>query len=217
MLIFYYDLYGNPMKYATRGVAGALKQYIRIRWSNPDLHIGKDGKPAKYMSPKGSGVRFYFPQTIRDAFRERKHIDTLIIQEGEKKPKKHVSTALCLSAYKAYTTSGAHRRVLFKIFSILSRLARFAISYFCLIRTGTILVKIYKRGDDIDQRPTQFAKAAIKFKTYVRNPSQQRNLCRCMVPDTSRKRKKNEKGIDDLLAGTLKVRKTCCLPTFRKP
>ena len=25
MLIFYYDLYGNPMKYATRGVAGALK------------------------------------------------------------------------------------------------------------------------------------------------------------------------------------------------
>ncbi len=76
------------MKYATRGVAGALKQYIRIRWSNPDLHIGKDGKPAKYMSPKGSGVRFYFPQTIRDAFRERKHIDTLIIQEGEKKAEK---------------------------------------------------------------------------------------------------------------------------------
>lgn len=32
MLIFYYDLYGSPMRYASRGAAGALKPYIRIRW-----------------------------------------------------------------------------------------------------------------------------------------------------------------------------------------
>ena len=32
MLIYYYDLWGNTVQYATRGAAGSLKPYVRIRW-----------------------------------------------------------------------------------------------------------------------------------------------------------------------------------------
>jgi len=203
MLIFYYDLYGNPMKYATRGVAGALKQYIRIRWSNPDLHIGKDGKPAKYMSPKGSGVRFYFPQTIRDAFRERKHIDTLIIQEGEKKAEKACKHGIMSIGIQGIYNIGSAQEGLIQDLQYLVKACEIRNIVLLFDSDWDHLSKNLQPGDDIDQRPTQFAKAAIKFKTYVEtlhNKGTSVDVWFGHIKETE----KNEKGIDDLLVGTLK-------------
>ena len=88
MLIYYYDLWGNPVQYATRGAAGHLKPYIRVRWSNPALHLDKDGREVKYQTPKGAPTKFYIPQYIRTRFLKNAHIETLIVQEGEKKAEK---------------------------------------------------------------------------------------------------------------------------------
>lgn len=88
MLIYYYDLWGNPVQYATRGAAGSLKPYVRIRWSNPSLHLDKDGREIKYQTPKGAPTKFYIPQYIRERFLSETHIETLIVQEGEKKAEK---------------------------------------------------------------------------------------------------------------------------------
>ena len=38
MLIYYYRLDGTMEKYPSRGIRGALRDYIRVRWSNPSLH-----------------------------------------------------------------------------------------------------------------------------------------------------------------------------------
>lgn len=110
MLIYYYDLWGNPVQYATRGAAGSLKPYVRIRWSNPSLHLDKDGREIKYQTPKGAPTKFYIPQYIRERFLSETHIETLIVQEGEKKPKRHANMVSLLSAFKEFTISGMPRQ-----------------------------------------------------------------------------------------------------------
>lgn len=64
MMIYYIDLYGNQVKYASRGAAGALRPYIRMRWSNPDAHV-YNSRPTKYQTPKGAGLS----SISRSAFR----------------------------------------------------------------------------------------------------------------------------------------------------
>ena len=89
MLIYYYNLDGTMGMYPTRGARGALRPYIRIRWSNPALHTKEgDKRENKYMSPKDAPTRFYIPQKIRDLYNKSIPIETLVIQEGEKKAEK---------------------------------------------------------------------------------------------------------------------------------
>lgn len=203
MLIFYYDLYGSPMKYATRGAAGALKPYIRIRWSAPELHLGKDGRPSKYMSPKGSGVRFYFPQKIRDAFRERKHIDTLIIQEGEKKAEKACKHGIMSIGIQGIYNIGNAQEGLIQDLQYLVKSCEIKNVVLLFDSDWDHLHQNIEPGDNIDQRPTQFAKAAIKFKTYVETlhiHGASVDVWFGHINENSA----GEKGIDDLLTGSLK-------------
>lgn len=203
MLIFYYDLYGSPMKYATRGAAGGLKPYIRIRWSNPDLHLGRDGRPAKYMSPKGSGVRFYFPQKIRDAFRERRHIETLIIQEGEKKAEKACKHGIMSIGIQGIYNIGSAQEGLIQDLQYLVKNCEIHNVVLLFDSDWDHLHQNIQPGDDIDQRPTQFAKAAIKFKTYVET-LHNRGASVDVWFGHINENEAGEKGIDDLLTGTLR-------------
>lgn len=92
VIIEYYDLDGLPVRYVQkdnkRRAAGEMKEYYRIRWQFPEMHLDKDGKPFKYKSPRGSGTPIYIPEKIRTAFKSGTRIDRLYIQEGEKKAEK---------------------------------------------------------------------------------------------------------------------------------
>lgn len=203
MLIFYYDLYGSPMRYASRGAAGALKPYIRIRWSNPDLHLGQDGRPGKYMSPKGSGVRFYFPQKIRDAFKERRHIETLIIQEGEKKAEKACKHGIMSIGIQGIYNIGNAQEGLIQDLQYLVKNCEIHNVVLLFDSDWDHLSRNLEPGDDIDQRPTQFAKAAIKFKTYVETLHNRGSSVDVWFGHIN-ENENDEKGIDDLLVGSLK-------------
>ena len=100
MLIFYYDLNGRPMMFTPKG-ASKPRQYVRVRWSNPALHRGSNGKEMKYQTPAGASCRVYIPEKIRRLYKSKTHIDTLFLQEGEKKQRKPVNMECCLSVYKA--------------------------------------------------------------------------------------------------------------------
>lgn len=92
VIIEYYDLDGNPVKYELRdkrgNPAGKFREYFRVRWQFPDEHRDKTGRPAKYRSPYGTHTYIYIPQFIRDCVREGREIPHLFIQEGEKKAEK---------------------------------------------------------------------------------------------------------------------------------
>jgi len=88
MLIYYYDLDGNPVRFSEKGGKGSMRPYVRVRWSNPTLHTDANGKEIKYQTPKGVPCIFYIPEFIRQAYRNSEKIETLVIQEGEKKAEK---------------------------------------------------------------------------------------------------------------------------------
>lgn len=203
MLIHYFDLYGAPMKYAIRGRAGGLRNYVRVRWSVPNIHLGKDGKAMKYQSPKGSDARFYFPQRIRQAFADKEPIDTLIIQEGEKKAEKACKHGILSIGIQGIYNIGSKEAGLIQDLQYLAQTCQIKNIVLLFDADWNNLSSNLENGDTVDQRPNQFARAAIKFRTYVETL----HKVGCFVDVWFGHLNDNgtgEKGIDDLLAGSLK-------------
>lgn len=202
MLIYYYDLYGRQMKYASRGAAGALKPYIRVRWSNPELHL-INSRAVKYQTQKGAGIRFYITQILREAFQNGDHIETLIIQEGEKKAEKACKHGIMSLGIQGIYNIGNHQEGLISDLQYIVKK--------CGVRNVVLLFdsdwnhlhRNIQPGDDIDQRPNQFAKAAIKFKNYVETLHNQGVSIDVWFGHLN-ENENGEKGIDDLLTGSLK-------------
>ncbi len=58
MLIYYYRLDGTMEKYPTRGARGTLRDYIRVRWSNPSLHTPEgSSRENKYQTTAGAPTK----------------------------------------------------------------------------------------------------------------------------------------------------------------
>lgn len=205
MLIYYYDLWGNPVQYATRGAAGHLKPYIRVRWSNPALHLDKDGREVKYQTPKGAPTKFYIPQFIRTKFLKNTHIETLIIQEGEKKAEKACKHGIASVGIQGIYNIGNAETGLIQDLQYLVQQ--------CTIKNVVLLMdsdwdnlhRNIQIGDHVDQRPNQFAKAVIKFKQYIQT-MHNIGVSVDVYFGHINANENGDKGIDDLLVNTLKGR-----------
>lgn len=205
MLIYYYDLWGNPVQYATRGAAGSLKPYIRVRWSNPALHLDKDGREVKYQTPKGAPTKFYIPQYIRTRFLKNTHIETLIIQEGEKKAEKACKHGIAsIGIQGIYNIGNAETGLIQDLQYLVQQ---------CTIKNVVLLMdsdwdnlhRNLQIGDHVDQRPNQFAKAVIKFKQYIQT-MHNLGVSVDVFFGHINENENHDKGIDDLLVNTLKGR-----------
>ena len=205
MLIYYYDLWGNPVQYATRGAAGHLKPYIRVRWSNPALHLDKDGREVKYQTPKGAPTKFYIPQYIRTRFLKNTHIETLIIQEGEKKAEKACKHGIAsIGIQGIYNIGNAETGLIQDLQYLVQQ---------CTIKNVVLLMdsdwdnlhRNLQIGDHVDQRPNQFAKAVIKFKQYIQT-MHNLGVSVDVFFGHINANEKGDKGIDDLFVNTLKGR-----------
>lgn len=210
MLIYYYDLWGNPVRYATRGAAGQLKPYIRVRWSNPALHLDKDGREVKYQTPKGAPTKFYIPQYIRTRFLKSTHIETLIVQEGEKKAEKACKHGIAsIGIQGIYNIGNAETGLIQDLQYLVQQ---------CTIKNVVLLMdsdwdnlhRNLQIGDHVDQRPNQFAKAVIKFKQYIQT-MHNLGVSVDVFFGHINGNENNDKGIDDLLVNTLKGREEILL------
>lgn len=75
-------------KYRTKEAYGKPIPLYRVRHRFPDQHLDKKGNPKKYESPIGSGVQVWLPDKLIQKFENRQSIETLFIDEGEKKADK---------------------------------------------------------------------------------------------------------------------------------
>lgn len=200
MIIFYYDLYGEPMKYATRGAAGGLKDLVRVRHQFPESNVNAEGKQKKYESPAGAEARFFFPQIIRAMFQKGQEIETLIIQEGEKKAIKACKHGILSIAIQGIYNIGNEKSGLIKDLQFLVQKCNIKNVVLLFDSDWNDLSKNLHDRDSIDSRPNQFAKAAIKFRNYVETI----NHSDISVDVYFGHINGDEKGIDDLLTGSLK-------------
>lgn len=156
MLIHYYDLNGRHVQYASRGIAGRLKNYVRVRWSNPDIHTDANGRPIKYQTPRGAQTKLYIPQYIRSLFQQQRAFDTLIVQEGEKKAEKACKHGIASVGIQGIYNIGNEDSGLIKELQYLIQTCKIKNVVLLLDSDWDHLHKEIGVGDHVDQRPNQF-------------------------------------------------------------
>lgn len=203
MIITYYDLGGEPVTYNTP--KGEERPYIRVRWRNPEDHKNLDGKPFKYMTPKGAPCRLYIPEAARRAYQKGEPLERLLITEGEKKAEKACKHgALCVGIQGIFNIGSESAGPLTELIEIIRHLK---VKQVILILDADAfdLSSDLTQGTKIDKRPNQFCKAVIKFKDYltsIDDIATNSNLYFGYIKPNER----GDKGIDDLICGTLKDR-----------
>ncbi len=205
MLIFYYDLWGNRVQYAKKGLAGSLRQYVRVRWSNPELHQDGSGRPIKYQTPRGAQTKIYVPQYIRSCFQQGRQLETLIVQEGEKKAEKACKHGIPSVGIQGIFNIGNETAGLIKDLQYLIQTCKVKNVVLLLDSDWNDLHRSLANGDHADQRPNQFAKAVIKFKQYLltmHNVGVAIDVYFGHINENDN----HDKGIDDLLVNTLNGR-----------
>lgn len=203
MLIFYYDLQGDLVRYASRGAAGRQKDYVRVRWSNPDLHKNMQGKGIKYQTPPNAQSKLYFPQVIRTYYKNATPLETLIIQEGEKKAEKACKHGIPSIAIQGINNIGNKETGIIQDLQYLVQRCQIKKVVLLFDSDWDHLSSSLSANDTVDKRPKSFAGAAKKFRTYVES-MQNVNVSVDVYMGHINENENDEKGIDDLLCGSLK-------------
>lgn len=202
MLIFYYALDGRPKQYVPKGERGRPLPYFRVRWSNPSLHTDSDGKEMKYKTPAGAPSQAYIPQKIRELYQAKAHIETLFVQEGEKKAEKACKHGIPSIGIQGINNFGTAQDGLLQDIQDLAKV--------CSVRNVVLMMDsdwddLHRNivvGDSVDKRPNSFSKAVIKFKQFVgtlHNIGLSVDVWWGHINDNEL----HDKGIDDLLCNSL--------------
>lgn len=200
MLIYYFDLEGKEVLYKSK--QGKFLPLVRVRWQNPYAHKDKEGRPIKYQSPSGSGSHLYIPEKIRDLYKRGRKIDTLYIQEGEKKAEKCCKHGIYSVGIMGIQNLGYDKQLPEEIQLIIQK-CQVDNVMFMLDADWADLSGSLKNGDRVDQRPLSFFYAVKNFKEYMRtlvNLGISVEIWFGHIRDNE----KGDKGIDDLLANSLK-------------
>lgn len=204
MLIYYYDLHGNPVMYRKERQQ-RMAHLVRVRWQNPQIHQDKEGKPMKYESPYGSGSHLYIPEKIRHKYRTVAPIEVLYLQEGEKKAEKACKHGMPSVGIMGIQNIGTRSHTLPPELQLIVQRCETRHVVFMLDSDWDDISPKVKNGDRVDQRPRSFFYAVKNYKEYMRTLV---NLG-ISVEIWFGYVKKNPacaKGIDDLLVTELKGR-----------
>lgn len=201
IIIHFYDLYGKLVHYKKNDKAKE-KPLFRIRWQAPDAHPNKDGSVGKYKSPPGSGNHLFIPEHLRRMYRNRSQFDTLYVDEGEKKAIKS-----CKHGMPSVGIIGIHNFAqesqLPHEIEELVRKCGIKNLVFRVDADAFDLSNNLQTGKRADMRPRTFHRAVVKFRDYVKrlyNSGLTVEIYFAYIRDNEHK----EKGVDDVLAGSLK-------------
>ena len=205
MLIYYYDLEGRPVTYKKEKTS-RFEQLIRVRWQNPEAHRDKENRPIKYQSPSGSGSHLYIPEKIRSKYKHKKKIARLYIQEGEKKAEKACKHGIPSVGIMGIQNLGYNNQLPPDL-QIIIQTCEVEEVVFMLDSDWDQLSNSLKNGDNIEGRPRNFFYAVKNYKEYMRTLVNL-GLAVEIYFGHVQQNSKNDKGIDDLLANTLKTKET---------
>lgn len=203
MLIYYIGLDGRQTKYARRGTAGSLRDYVRVRWSNPAAHVDDRGKEVKYQTPPGAASRAYIPEKIRQAYQKGEHIETLFLQEGEKKAEKACKHGIMSIGLQGINNIGNQASGLLQDIQYVVQTCTVTNIVLLMDSDWEDLSRHIVVGDSVDSRPNAFSKAVIKYKTYI-NTLHNLGISVNVWWGHVNKNDSGDKGVDDLLCNSLK-------------
>lgn len=201
MLIWYFDLDGKPIEF-TKPKTNKLERLWRFRWQIPELHKDKAGRGMKYTSPWGSGSHLFIPEVVRQAYQNRRVVKRLYIQEGEKKAMKACKHGIFSVGIMGIQNIGYQGKLPYEL-QLLIQACNIQEVVFVLDSDYDHLSNELKPGTRVDQRPYSFYYAVRAFKDYFKtftNIGIYLELYFAHIKDNEAQ----DKGLDDLLANTLK-------------
>lgn len=197
MILNYIDLDGQIITYK-HPTNNEDIPFIRIRHCNPESHLDKEGKPIKYLQPKGSGSHLWIPELLRMAFQNREKIKTLVVTEGEKKADK-----MCIHKMMAVGIMGIHNLSddpkMYGTFLRILTVCEVEEIIFLLDADWNEIST--KSKEMIQSRPKSFHSAVRKFKDYFEQIIDQGINLRIYFAHINNKK---TKGVDDFLVEELK-------------
>lgn len=199
MVMHYVDLYGRRVQYLKPGTNKMLP-LIRVRWSNPAIHLDKDGHPMKYKSPYGSGSHLWVPNTLRNKFQMGTQFDTLYVHEGEKKADKATKHGMISVGIMGIHNLASNRQLPHEFELIIKKCGVKNVVFFVDSDFTDISSNPQKPAD---ARPKSFLGAVQNFHDYFyafNNIGIHLELYFSFV----KKNDARDKGIDDLLSGSLR-------------
>jgi hypothetical protein len=194
MLIYYYDLDGNPVMYKPKK-KDKYEPFFRVRFQNPEMHKSRTGQPMKYYSPAGSGSHLYIPEKIRKLYQHSRKIKTLFIQEGEKKAEKACKHGINSVGIMGIHNMGSHNTLPPELQLLIQRCEVEEV-VFLLDSDWQNISENLKIGDRADKRPLSFFYAIKNYKEYMLTL---RNLNINLEIYFGASKSKIYKGVDDLL------------------
>ena len=204
-VIAYYDLDGQPVMFEQKDqkgrLTGKMKEYFRVRWQYPEEHLDKEGKPFKYKSPYGASTYVYIPERIREKYRRGEEIQTLFIQEGEKKAEKACKHGILSVGISGIGNIATNKQLPEDIIRIITECKVHDVVFLLDSDWCDISANI-KINDRVDKRPRNFFYAVKNFKEYFRS-LKNRDIYVEIYFGYVLKNAAGDKGIDDLLADTL--------------
>lgn len=204
MIILYYDLDGNPRKFTVQGKGSKPFEriYYRVRHQFPEAHADRSGKAIKYKSPVGAPTFLYYPEAIRAAYKAKEAIPTLYVQEGEKKAEKATKHGIPSVAISGIQNFG-YKGQLPKDFIQLVDVCQVKEVIFLMDSDLHDLSNNLNETDPVEKRPQNFFYAVRNFRDYVSDLRNQQLEVEVFYGHVL-KNEAGDKGIDDLLANTLK-------------
>jgi len=200
MIIWYYDLDGKPVQYQVPKT-NKMADLFRIRWQNPEMHKDKPGRPMKYSSPYGSGSHLFIPEQVRQAYRERRVVKRLFIQEGEKKSVKACIHGIFSVGIMGIMNIAMNDQLPYE-FELIIRACQVEEVIFVLDSDWDQLSNDLKPGDQVDRRPLNFFYAVRNFRDHFKKFTNIGIYLETYFAYIKPNDKK-DKGLDDLLANTL--------------
>lgn len=210
MVIHYYDLNGRPMMFSAKG-STVQHRYVRVRYANPANHEIK-GKPMKYQTPAGASCRAYIPQYIRNLYQSRTPIETLFLQEGEKKAEKACKHGMPSIGIQGINNIGSVNSGLLEDIQEVIKVCEVRNVVLMMDSDWDGLHRDLTVGDRLDKRPNSFAAAVVKFNNFMKSL---RNIDIDVEAWWGHVNENNtfaDKGIDDLLCNTLKLKEDELMP-----
>lgn len=204
-LILYYDIEGNPCTYTfqPKGQKPVTRPYYRVRYEFPEAHKDKDGVAMKYRSPLGSPTFIYYPECIRAAYRTKTDIPVLFIQEGEKKAEKACKHGIPSVAISGIQNLGDGNKKLPQDLIKVIRDCNVKQVVFLMDSDLHDLSRNLTESKPVNQRPSAFFSAVLKFKSYM-NELVNQNIYVEIFYGHVLKNDAGDKGIDDLLTNSLR-------------
>ncbi|NDV45820.1 DUF3854 domain-containing protein [Paludibacter sp. 221] len=208
VIIEYYDLDGKPVTYEKKDTYSkkvTTETFFRIRFQFPHEHLDKNGKPCKYKSPPGSSNNLYIPEAIRKLYREKTEVPLLFVQEGEKKAEKACKHGIWSVGISGINNLGKDGQLPADLIRIIESLKVKEIVLLFDADWNELSQEI-KLNTSVAKRPLNFYYAARNFRDYIRTLKNREIYVETYIGHLNKVEinKRIDKGIDDLLANSLK-------------